>query len=92
MRYEKEAAVNAHPKRKTSLTLDAQALDDARALGVNVSAVAEDALRRAVAEARRQRWLEENAEAFAAQAEWHARNAHPLAEIMAGPGAATWKG
>lgn len=82
--------MNAQAKRKTSLTLDAQALDEARALGINVSAVAEEALRRAVAEARRQRWLDENAEAFAAQADWHARNGHPLAEIMAGLGAATW--
>ena len=82
--------MSAHAKRKTSLTLDAHALDEARALGINVSAVADDALRRAVAEARQKRWLDENAEAFAAQAEWHARNAHPLAEIMAGPGAASW--
>lgn len=74
------------------MALDPQALDDARALGINVSAVADEALRLAVAEVRRQRWLDENAEAFAAQADWHARNAHPLAEIMSGPGAASWKG
>ncbi|ESR25689.1 type II toxin-antitoxin system CcdA family antitoxin [Lutibaculum baratangense] len=78
-------------KRKTSLTLDAEALDAARALGVNVSAVADAALRRAVRDARRVRWREENAEAFAAQAEWHERHGHPLADIMAGPGGATWK-
>lgn len=83
--------MNVHAKRKTSLTLDAQALDEARALGVNVSAVADEALRRAVTEARRRQWLDENAEGFAAQAEWHASNAHPLADIMTGPGAATWK-
>lgn len=83
--------MSAQSKRKTSLTLDAQALEEARALGVNVSAVAEEALRRAVTEARRQRWLDENAEAFAAQADWHARNAHTLADIMVGPGATTWK-
>lgn len=82
--------MTAHAKRKTSLTLSAQALDDARAFGVNVSAVADEALRHAVAEARRQRWLDENAAAFAAQAEWHAQNAHPLADIMSGPGGATW--
>lgn len=78
-------------KRKTSLTLNAGALDEARALGVNVSAVADEALKRAVAEARRKTWLARNAEAFAAQADWHDRHGHPLADILAGPGGATWK-
>lgn len=77
-------------KRKTSLTLDAAALDAARDLGVNVSAVADAALRQAVAEAGRRRWLDENGDAFAAQAEWHERNGHPLAEIIASPGKAAW--
>jgi antitoxin CcdA len=79
------------PKRKTSLTLDAAALDRAKALGINVSAVAEAALIEAVVKARRTAWLEENAAAFEAQAEWHDRNGHPLAGIMAAPGAGTWK-
>lgn len=83
--------MTAQPRRKTSLTLDAALLDDARALGLNVSALADEALRRAVSEARRQRWLEENAAAFEAQADWHARNGHPLAGILASPAAATWK-
>lgn len=72
------------PRRtKTSVTLDAAALEAARALGVDVSAVADIALREAVAAARRQSWLAENAAAFAAQAEWHDRNGHPLADILA---------
>lgn len=81
----------AASKRKTSLTLDAATLESARDLGVNVSAVADAALRNAVAEARRRKWLDENAEAFAAQAEWHERNGHPLADIIASPGKASWK-
>ncbi|MDJ1007864.1 MAG: type II toxin-antitoxin system CcdA family antitoxin [Paracoccaceae bacterium] len=72
-------------KRKTSVTLDAGALDSAKELDINVSAVAEAALVKAIAEARQQRWLQENADAFAAQASWHERNGHPLAEIMSGP-------
>lgn len=55
------------PRRQTSLTLDAQALDQAR----------------------RQQWLTDNAEVFAAQADWHERHSHPLAAIMAGQGAET---
>lgn len=78
-------------RRKTSLTLDAGTLDAARDLGINVSAVADAALRNAVAEARRRKWLDENAEAFAAQADWHERNGHPLADIITSPGRASWK-
>lgn len=77
-------------KRKTSLSLDADTLDDARNLGINVSAVADDALRRAVAEARQRSWIAENADAFAAQADWHEQNGHPLADILASPAGATW--
>ncbi|WP_334062874.1 type II toxin-antitoxin system CcdA family antitoxin [Limimaricola cinnabarinus] len=79
-------------KRKTSLTLDAALLDSARSLGINVSAVADTALKRAVEEVRRSKWLDENADAFAAQAEWHERNGHPLAKIIASPVSASWKG
>lgn len=79
------------PKRKTSLTLDAATLEGARALGINVSAVAEAALTQAVAQAQRQQWLEDNAEAFKAQSDWHARNGHPLSEIMTASGGDTWK-
>lgn len=77
-------------KRKTSLTLDAELLDGAKALDINVSAVAEAALKNAVASARHAQWLQQNAEAFAAQAAWHERHGHPLADIMRGPGGATW--
>lgn len=77
-------------KRKTSVTLDADALDSARDLQINVSAVAEAALLKAIGEARTKKWQAENADAFAAQAEWHERNGHPLADIIAAPGGASW--
>lgn len=77
-------------KRKTSLTLDSEVLDFAKTLEINVSAVAEAALKKAVAEARREQWLNDNAESFAAQAAWHERHGHPLAEIICSPGAASW--
>ena len=78
-------------KRKTSLTLDAAMLDSAKDLGVNVSAVADAALRLAIASARQSKWLDENAEAFAAQGAWHESNGHPLTEIMTSPVGQTWK-
>ena len=31
------------------------------------------------------RWLEENVDAFAAQARWHDQHVHPLADIIMGP-------
>ena len=77
-------------KRKTSLTLDAEVMDSAKALGINVSAVAEAALKNAVASARHVQWLQQNAEAIAAQAAWHERHGHPLADIMTAPGSASW--
>lgn len=77
-------------KRQTSLTLDAAALDCAKDLQINVSAVAEAALLEAIAKARQERWLAENADAFAAQADWHERNGHPLAGIIAAPGGSSW--
>ena len=78
-------------KRKTSMSLDAQALERARALRINVSAVAEEALHKAIREAEHAQWLEENASAFAAQRQWHERNGHPLADIMMLEVAATWR-
>ena len=52
-------------KRATNLTIDVELLDEAKALGVNLSRVLEEGLRERVAEAKRARWLEENAEAIA---------------------------
>lgn len=78
-------------KRKTSLTLDAVTLDHARDLGINISAVADKALQHEVAIARRRKWLDENAASFAAQAEWHEHNGHPLADIIVSPGKSSWK-
>ena len=77
-------------KRKTSLTLDAELLNGAKAQGINVSAVAEAALKTALAQARQTQWLQQNAAAFAAQAQWHEQHGHPLAEIMAAPGGGSW--
>jgi antitoxin CcdA len=81
----------AAAKRKTSLSLDADLLDEAQALGLNVSALSNAALAVAVRDARRKAWLEENAEAFAAQASWHEKHGHPAVDIMMSPARETWK-
>lgn len=52
-------------RRSTSLTLDRQLLDEARALGVNISRAAEAGLTEAVRTARMRSWQAENASAIA---------------------------
>jgi antitoxin CcdA len=58
-------------RRSTSLRLNAETLDQAKELGINVTAVAEDALEKAVSAMKRKIWLEENSDAFDAQHKWH---------------------
>ncbi len=92
MRYLHGACIHdIRDQTQDPLTLDADVLDGAKELGLNVSAVAEAALGKAVAEARRTQWLEENAQAFAAQAAWHEQHGHPLADILLAPGGGSWR-
>lgn len=56
----------AAPRRSTSLTLDRRLLDEAHALGLNVSRAAEQGVAQAIGAERARRWQAENAEAIAA--------------------------
>jgi antitoxin CcdA len=54
------------PSRKpVNLTLDAELVAEAKALGLNLSRTVEEALRERVREEKARRWQEENAEAIA---------------------------
>ncbi|MBL4919256.1 type II toxin-antitoxin system CcdA family antitoxin [Szabonella alba] len=66
-------------KKPTNLTLDSALLEEARELGLNLSAAAEQGLRAAVAEARAAHWLKENAAALASSNDWVQANGLPLA-------------
>lgn len=66
-------------KKPANLTLDGALLDEARGLGLNLSAAAEAGLRAAVAEARAARWQAENAAALASSNDWVATHGLPLA-------------
>ncbi len=81
--------MGTEPERKTPHRpgTDALACRRDRRVHASVAAGIDEALE--VNEARQEHWLTENAAAFAAQADWHARNGHPLAEIMVGPGGAS---
>lgn len=75
----------AAPRKRTDVSLDARLLDEARRLELNVSAVTEAALEKAVREAQARDWAEENARALAERADWIERNGLSLAKWR------TWK-
>lgn len=68
-------------RRATSMTLDAKLLDEARALGVNLSRAAEEGILAQVRTERARRWKEENAEFIRDYNKWIAENGVPLAEF-----------
>lgn len=65
-------------KRATNLTIDAALLEEARGLGINLSATLEASLREAVRVRRAAQWLEDNRAALDGYNEWVARNGLPL--------------
>jgi antitoxin CcdA len=68
-------------RRATSMTLDAALLDEARALGVNLSRAAEEGILAQVRTARAKRWKEENADAIADYNKWVEENGVPLSQF-----------
>jgi antitoxin CcdA len=73
--------VRGRGRKATNLLLDEAVVKDARELGLNLSQVCEQGLKKAVADERGRRWLEENAEAIAEFNEWVANNDLPLADL-----------
>lgn len=58
--------MNAVPKKATNLSLRADLVEEARALGINLSRTLETALEAEVKKAKGQRWREENRAAIEA--------------------------
>ena len=67
-------------RRATSMTLDAALLDEARALGVNLSRAAEEGIAARTKAARAEAWKRENAEAITNYNDYIEKNGLPLAE------------
>jgi antitoxin CcdA len=67
-------------RRATNLHLEADLVEEARRLGVNLSRAAEAGLRRAVAEEAARRWREENAEGIRQMNAWVEKHGLPLAK------------
>ncbi len=66
-------------KRATNVSLNTALLDEAKALGINVSRACERGLERQIAEERGKRWLMENRDAIAASNDYVERHGVPLA-------------
>lgn len=66
------------PTRPTNVTLSSALVDEAKALGVNISQAATSGLEQAVAWKRSERWLEENGEALDSFNEYIEQNGLPL--------------
>ena len=73
------AQAPSRPRRATNLSLDAGLLEEARALGVNLSRACERGLAEQVALARSDRWREDNAAAIDGSNAFIERNGLPLA-------------
>lgn len=58
------SAVSAAVKKRTNVTLNAELLEQAKALGINLSATFDQALKEAVREQQRKQFMEENQQAI----------------------------
>jgi antitoxin CcdA len=68
------------PLKATNLTLDAQAIADAKELGINISAACEEGLVVAISKARGEKWLRENRLAIDSSNAWVEKHGLPLAK------------
>ena len=62
--------MNPAPKKSCNLSVDAQLLAEAKALGINLSQTLEAQLLKLVREARAKQWAEENKDAIESQNRW----------------------
>jgi antitoxin CcdA len=67
-------------KRAANLSIDADLLEQARSLDINLSATFEASLREAVRQRKAAAWLEENRAALQSSNEWVEKNGLPLAQ------------
>ena len=70
------------PSKKTAanLSINASLIEEAKALGLNLSELAERGIAEAVQAEKERRWKEENAAAIRSHNDWVAKNGLPLAE------------
>ena len=71
----------ANRKRPTNVSLDGALVEEAKALGINLSQACEEGLAAAAKAERERRWLEENSGAINAYNDYIERNGVPLAHL-----------
>ncbi len=72
--------ITSSPRKAANVSLNAQAIADAKELGINISKACERGLVAEISKARADRWRRENAEAIASSNEWVEKNGLPLAK------------
>ena len=66
------------PRRATNLSIDAEVVEKARELKINVSRAAEEGVRRAISREEAKRWAEENADVIRSSNEYVEKHGLPL--------------
>lgn len=67
-------------KKRTNLSIQATLLSEAKELGVNISASAENGIKMAIAQEKKNRWLQENQSAIQSSNLFVEENGLPLAK------------
>ena len=71
----------AKPQRKSvNTSIDSRLIEEAKALGINMSRAAEQGIAKAISAEKTRRWQEENKEALESSNEYVRRNCLPLAK------------
>ncbi|MBZ9735849.1 MULTISPECIES: type II toxin-antitoxin system CcdA family antitoxin [unclassified Mesorhizobium] len=71
----------AKPQRKSvNTSIDSRLIEEAKALGINMSRAAEQGIAKAISAEKIRRWQEENKEALESSNEYVKRNGLPLAK------------
>lgn len=84
--------MSAIEKTRVTLTLDKEAVESAKAHGLNLSAIASDAICEAARQSEREAWVAESTPIVAEQDEWLEKNGHPFRAVIAGPFGGAWRG
>ncbi|MBZ9659104.1 type II toxin-antitoxin system CcdA family antitoxin [Mesorhizobium sp. ESP-6-4] len=72
---------SAKPQRKSvNTSIDSRLIEEAKALGINMSRAAEQGIAKAISAEKIRRWQEENKEALESSNEYVKRNGLPLAK------------
>lgn len=74
--------IKAKRRKATNLSIDADLLEEAKALNINLSQTAEAGLRQAVSAQKAEKWRQDNAAAIAEYNQWVEENGLPLADLQ----------